>query len=46
MELQSAVQDKPLVKLVDSIISEAIRKGASDIHIETYEKRSASALSY
>ncbi len=39
MELQSAVQDKPLVKLVDSIISEAIRKGASDIHIETYEKR-------
>jgi type IV pilus assembly protein PilB len=39
MELQSAVQDKPLVKLVDSIISEAIRKGASDIHIETYEKK-------
>ena len=39
MELQSAVQDKPLVKLVDSIISEAMRKGASDIHIETYEKR-------
>lgn len=39
MELQSAVQDKPLVKLVDSIISEAVRKGASDIHIETYEKR-------
>ena len=39
MDLQSAVQDKPLVKLVDSIISEAIRKGASDIHIETYEKK-------
>lgn len=39
MELQSAVQDKPLVKLVDSIISEAVRKGASDIHIESYEKR-------
>jgi type IV pilus assembly protein PilB len=39
LELQSAVQDKPLVKLVDSIISEAIRKGASDIHIETYEKK-------
>ncbi len=39
VELQSAVQDKPLVKLVDSIISEAVRKGASDIHIETYEKR-------
>ncbi len=39
LDLQSAVQDKPLVKLVDSIIAEAIRKGASDIHIETYEKR-------
>lgn len=39
IELQSAVQDKPLVKLVDSIIAEAVRKGASDIHIETYEKR-------
>ncbi len=39
LDLQTAVQDKPLVKLVDSIISEAIRKGASDIHIETYEKK-------
>jgi type IV pilus assembly protein PilB len=39
LELQSAVQDKPLVKLVDSIISEAVRRGASDIHIETYEKK-------
>ena len=38
-ELQSAVQDKPLVRLVDSIIKEAVRTGASDIHIEMYEKR-------
>jgi type IV pilus assembly protein PilB len=38
-ELLSAIQDKPLVKLVDSIIAEAIRMGASDIHFETYEKR-------
>jgi len=38
-DLLSAVQDKPLVKLVDSIISDAIRMGASDIHIEMYEKR-------
>ena len=38
-DLLSAIQDKPLVKLVDSIISDAIRIGASDIHIETYEKR-------
>ncbi|MCJ7509150.1 MAG: Flp pilus assembly complex ATPase component TadA, partial [candidate division Zixibacteria bacterium] len=39
IELQSAVQDKPLVKLVDSIITDAVRRGASDIHIESYEKR-------
>jgi len=38
-DLRSAVQDKPLVKLVDGIISDAIKRGASDIHIESYEKR-------
>jgi len=38
-DLISQVQDKPLVKLVDSIIGDAIRRGCSDIHIETYEKR-------
>jgi type IV pilus assembly protein PilB len=38
-DLQSQVQDKPLVKLVDSIIGDAIRKGVSDIHLECYEKR-------
>ncbi len=38
-DLQSQVQDKPLVRLVDGLIMEAIRSGASDIHIETYEKR-------
>jgi len=38
-DLMSAIQDKPLVKLVDSIIADAIRLGASDIHLEMYEKR-------
>ena len=38
-DLQAQVQDKPLVKLVDSIIADAIRQGASDIHFECYEKR-------
>ncbi len=38
-DLMSAIQDKPLVKLVDSIIADAIRMGASDIHLEMYEKR-------
>lgn len=36
-DLLSAIQDKPLVKLVDSIIGDAIRMGASDIHFEMYE---------
>ncbi|MBI3873110.1 MAG: type IV-A pilus assembly ATPase PilB [candidate division Zixibacteria bacterium] len=39
MDLQSQVQDKPLVKLVDKIIMEAIQRHASDIHIESYETR-------
>ncbi len=38
-DLMSAIQDKPLVRLVDSIIGDAVRMGASDIHIEMYEKR-------
>lgn len=38
-DLKSQVQDKPLVKLVDGIITDAIRRNASDIHIESYEKR-------
>ena len=38
-DLQSAVQDKPLVRLVDSIIRDAVRMNASDIHLEMYEKR-------
>jgi type IV pilus assembly protein PilB len=38
-DLETAVQDKPLVRLVDSIIKDAVRINASDIHIEMYEKR-------
>lgn len=38
-DLMSQIQDKPLVKLVDSIVGDAIRMGASDIHFEMYEKR-------
>jgi len=36
--LEAAISDAPLVRLVDSIIIDAIRKGASDIHIEPYER--------
>ena len=31
-------EDAPVVKLVNSLISDAVAKGASDIHIEPYER--------
>jgi len=34
----SQVDEAPIVKLVNSLIADAVRKGASDIHIEPYEK--------
>lgn len=37
-ELKSAVEEAPVVKLVNLILSEAIVRGASDIHLEPYEK--------
>jgi type IV pilus assembly protein PilB len=38
-ELKEAVEEAPVVKLVNLILSEAIKKGISDIHIEAYEKK-------
>src|SRR3990167_8780156 len=38
-ELKEAVEEAPVVKLVNLILSDAIKKGASDIHIEAYEKK-------
>ena len=37
-ELEKASEDAPVVKLVNLILTDAIKKGASDIHIEPYEK--------
>lgn len=37
-DLKKAVEDAPVVKLVNYILTEAIKKKASDIHIEQYEK--------
>jgi len=37
-ELEKATEDAPVVKLVNAVLTDAIRKGASDIHIEPYEK--------
>jgi type IV pilus assembly protein PilB len=37
-EASSEVDDAPVVRFVNKILLDAIRKGASDIHIEPYEK--------
>jgi type IV pilus assembly protein PilB len=34
----AGADEAPIVKLVNSLISDAVRKGASDIHMEPYEK--------
>jgi type IV pilus assembly protein PilB len=39
LELEKASEDAPVVRLVNVILLNAIRKGCSDIHIEPYEKR-------
>ncbi len=37
-ELERSTEDAPVVKLVNLILTDAIKKGASDIHVEPYEK--------
>src|SRR5512143_732371 len=39
MELERASADAPVVRLVNVLLLNAIRKGASDIHVECYEKK-------
>lgn len=38
LDLEKSAEDAPVVKLVNLILVDAIKKGASDIHIEPYEK--------
>jgi type IV pilus assembly protein PilB len=37
-DLEKAAEEAPIVKLVNMILTEAVKKGASDIHMEPYEK--------
>jgi type IV pilus assembly protein PilB len=37
-ELEKAADEAPVVKLVNVVLSDAVKRGASDIHIEPYEK--------
>jgi len=39
LELEKASEDAPVVRLVNMMLLQAIKKGASDIHIEPYEKK-------
>jgi type IV pilus assembly protein PilB len=36
--LQAAVDEAPVVKLINGILTDAVQRGASDIHFECYEK--------
>jgi type IV pilus assembly protein PilB len=38
LELEKLSEDAPVVRLVNLLLINAIRKGASDIHVEPYEK--------
>src|SRR3954463_170440 len=38
VDLERSASDAPVVKLVNLILLDAIKKGASDIHVEPYEK--------
>ena len=37
-ELERAAEEAPIIKLVNLMLTDAVKRGASDIHIEPYEK--------
>ena len=37
-QLQRSSEEAPIIKLVNLVLSDSLKKGASDIHIEPYEK--------
>ncbi len=39
LDLMDEADDAPIIRLINALLSEAIRVGASDVHIETFEKR-------
>ena len=38
-QLRAQVDDAPVVRLINGVLTDAVRRGASDIHIEPYEKQ-------
>ena len=43
-DLMDQEDDAPIVRLINALLSEAIRVGASDIHIESFEKKLSERL--
>src|SRR5580704_10742126 len=37
-ELERSAEEAPIIKLVNLVLTDAVKRGASDIHIEPYEK--------
>jgi len=37
-ELEKSAEEAPIVKLVNIVLTDAVKRGASDIHVEPYEK--------
>src|SRR5207244_5247684 len=37
-QLEKAAEEAPVIKLVNYILTDAVRRGASDVHMEPYEK--------
>ena len=44
-ELERAAEEAPIIKLVNLILTDAVKQGASDIHIRALRKRTPSAVS-
>jgi len=38
-QLRAQVDDAPVVRLINGVLTDAVKRGASDIHIEPYEKQ-------
>lgn len=38
-DLLEQAGDAPIIRLINALLTESIKQGASDIHVETYEKR-------
>jgi type IV pilus assembly protein PilB len=36
--LERAAEEAPIIKLVNLVLTDAVKRGASDIHIEPYER--------